>query len=93
MNEKFEPANLIDEIEEEPAVEVVEAVQMKFGTVVDCPKLNIRKAPDSHAQVVCVIERGAEVEVDESESTVYFYKIYLANGIEGFCMKQFIEIE
>lgn len=87
--EDFE--ELIDATEE-PKTEVVEAVQMKFGKVVDCPKLNIRKAPDAKAQILCVIDRDAEVEIDESESTEYFYKIYLATGAEGFAMKQFIEI-
>ena len=82
---------LIEEETEE--VEIVEAVQTYVGRVVDCPKLNVRKAPNVHAEVVCVIARDTEVEIDESESTEYFYKIYLANGFEGFCMKQFIEIE
>lgn len=83
----------IEEIEEEPEVEFVEAVPTYTGRVVDCPKLNVRNAPDAKAQVVCVIDRDTEVEVDMSESTRYFYKIYLANGVEGFCMEQFIKIE
>lgn len=76
----------------EPEVETVDAVPMEFGKVVDCPKLNVRKAPDAKAPVVCVIDRGAAVEIDMSESTEYFYKVYLENGAEGYCMKQFIEL-
>ena len=86
--EEIEP-----EVEPEPEIEIVEAIQMKLGRVVDCPKLNIRTDADTNAQIACVINRGAEVEVDESESTKYFYKVYLENGFEGFAMKQFIEVE
>lgn len=93
MNKELEQI-LDEEIEvEESEVEVVEAVQTFVGYVVDCPKLNVRKDPNPKASVLCVIDRDAEVEVSESESTDHFYKIYLANGVEGFCMKQFIEVE
>lgn len=81
------------EPEVEPEVELVEAVQTLIGKVVDCPKLNVRKDPYTDSPILCVIKRNEEVEVDPSESTANFYKIYLANGVEGFCMKQFIETE
>lgn len=83
----------VEETVEETEVEVVEAVQTFVGRVVDCPKLNVRRDPHADSPIVCVIKRDEEVEVDPSESTTHFYKIYLANGVEGFCMKQFIETE
>lgn len=91
MSEKLEDVIVEPIVEEE--IEEVEAVPMVFGKVVDCGKLNVRKEPNVKAKVLCVIDRDAEVEIDESESTEYFYKIYLATGAEGFVMKQFIEVE
>lgn len=60
------------------------------GVVVDCAKLNVREAPQLDAEVVCTINRETEVMIYEQESTDEFYKVCLASGIEGFCMKKFI---
>ena len=97
MSENIIEEVVIEPIEEvetevEPEVEFVEAVQMKVGRVIDCPKLNIRSDAFKSSRIVCVVDRGTEMEVDESESTVHFYKVYLDNGFYGFAMKQFIEI-
>lgn len=65
-----------------------------FGRVTDCTKLNIRENPESDADnVLGVIPVNAEVMIDESESTDEFYKVYTESGLEGFCMKEFIEVE
>jgi uncharacterized protein YgiM (DUF1202 family) len=75
----------------EPVVEV-EPVKLKTGMVTDCVKLNVRKEPSVNADIVCMIAGATEVEIDETQSTEEFYKIYTAAGIEGFCMKKFITI-
>lgn len=62
------------------------------GIVVDCVKLNVRKAPAADAAIICTIPRETEVVISEEESTEEFYKVYTASGIEGFCMKQYISI-
>lgn len=77
---------------EEP-VNVENSVPNVRGTVVGCAKLNVRVAPRSDADVVCVIDKNTEVVVDTDESTDGFYKVFLSSGIEGFCMKEFIEIK
>lgn len=63
-----------------------------IGHVVRCTKLNVRKAPDADAEILGTIPVGAEVMIDESESTADFYNVCAASGFEGFCMKQFIEV-
>ena len=67
-------------------------VPPKTGIVVDCARLNVRKKPNADAEVVCVIGRSTEVMVDEENSTRTFYKVCTEAGVEGYCMKQFIEI-
>lgn len=95
MSKEFEDVIVEPIVEEEiePEVEVVEAVQTFVGKVVDCTQLNIRCGANKNAKVLCVIRRNEEMEVSIDESTDHFYKVYLKNGIEGFAMKQFIEVE
>ena len=81
----------LDEIFEEPTIEE-EQVEQKVGTVVDCTKLNVRRKPNPISEVVCEIPNAATVLIDDAESTNEFYKICTSAGIEGYCMKKFIEI-
>lgn len=60
------------------------------GVVADCNHLNVRAKPDKGAEVICTVEAGAEVMVDETESTGEFCKVYTETGIEGFCMRKYI---
>lgn len=81
----------IEELAVEP--EVVPEPQSVVGVVTDCAKLNVRKAPSTDAEIVCVLMINTEVMVDKNESTDDFYKICTGAGVEGFCMKKFINIE
>ena len=79
----------------EPVVEdVVEVVipKAKEAVVVDCAKLNVRVEPSSDAEVVGQINASTKLEVYEDESTDEFYKICTHSGVEGYCMKKFINI-
>jgi hypothetical protein len=63
-----------------------------MGRVIGCAKLNVRRAPKPRAEVLCEINCDSEVEVIESESTIDFYKICTAAGVEGYCVKTYISI-
>ena len=63
-----------------------------FGIVTNCIKLNIRKAPQIDSEVTCTICSNTKVMIDLKESTDEWYKVYLAEGIDGFCMKNYISI-
>ncbi len=81
--------------EEEVMVEAEEAMtteETKVGIVTDCMNLNVRKAPDSDADIICQIPCLSEILIDEAGSTEDFYKVCTAAGVEGFCMKRFIRI-
>lgn len=62
------------------------------GTVTDCEKLNVRSNPDGTDpdNVITTINALSEVEVNVKESTDTFFKIRTADGIEGFCMREYI---
>ena len=82
-----------NEVEEESEVEE-ENVKM-IGIVTGCAKLNVRKEPSKQSDVLCIIDKNTEVEIDTEEETTYedFYKIVTSTGVKGYCVKSFIEIK
>lgn len=69
--------------------EVTESTR-KLGRVYGCSRLNVRKAPKPRAEVVCELNCNTKVEIDEEQSTIDFYKIITASGVEGYCVKTYI---
>lgn len=67
-------------------------VEFKLGKIANCKKVNVRAEANKDSKVLRVLEAGAEVMIDETNSTDEFYNVYTECGIEGFCMKQFITI-
>ena len=80
-----------DSVIVEQVTDIVEDVIVK-GVVTDCGKLNVRREPTSDSKVITTISSGTEVEINNEESTDEFYKICTAVGVEGFCMRKFINI-
>lgn len=62
------------------------------GVVTNCLKLNIRKAPSRDAEVVAIIPALTEVLIDGEEANDIFYKVSTSDGIQGFCMKEFVAV-
>ena len=83
--------SIIEEVSDQPVM--IEPVAPKIGFVIDCAKLNVRSEPYIDSDIVCVIPGSTEVEVDEENSTDDFYKICTYSGVEGFCMKKFIQLK
>ena len=86
-----EAAEPVDQpVEESPKKET------KVGIVANCKKLNLRRSPlkDSDgANIITVLLPGVAVVIDEDESTPNFYKVTTDTGLEGYCMRQFIEVK
>jgi uncharacterized protein YgiM (DUF1202 family) len=88
---------MVTEVEETVAVEtpvveepVVVPAEPVFGAVV-CDKLNVRKKPNISAEVLLKINRGTKVKIDTEKSTKEWYKV-VTKGVDGYCMKKFIEL-
>lgn len=77
---------------EEHISEPEQPVEPIYGKVADCKRLNVRSEATKDSDIVCTIDEGTEVMVDLDESTVDWYKVYLANFIEGYCLAEFISI-
>lgn len=81
---------ILPKVVEEPVVapepEVVE------GCVVDCARLNVRSAPSTKARVLCEIARDDVVTIDMAKSKSEWYSVCTEAGVNGFCMKKYIQI-
>ena len=91
-------ASIVEEAAAEPVDQPVEEApkkESKVGIVANCEKLNLRRSPlkDSDgANIITELLPGVAVVIDEDESTPNFYKVTTETGLEGYCMRQFIEL-
>lgn len=86
---------ILEAVEEEIGVETtIESVEPStvLGVVTECVKLRVRSTPEIADNVLAEIILASEVLVDLKESTDEFYKVTTEAGIEGYCMKQYINI-
>lgn len=58
---------------------------------VTAKRLNIREKPDIGSSILCVAEANSELMIEEDVSKEWF-KVCTASGVEGYCMKKFIDI-
>lgn len=101
MNEPVTEPEVKTEVETEPVTDVPTedktVMDMVFNaSVVKTKKLNVRKEAKANADVVCVINSDAVLTVNLLESTEDFYKVYTSNNdvlVEGYCVKEFINID
>lgn len=63
------------------------------GIVSGCETMNIRSEPNLVSEVLCVLQNGSEVMIEEDMPLTNYYKVCTASGIEGYCMKTFIEFK
>lgn len=78
---------------EEPVIEEAPAVKIVKGIVSGCLKLNVRKEAKKDAGVLAVIDVKTKVEVEPDNSTDKWYKVITKDGVEGYCMKEFITLK
>ena len=88
-----EPIQIVTEevnhiVEEAATVPVTELI----GFVDGCDQLYVRKEGNKDSEPITIIKRSDEVVIDLENSTEYFYKVKTSEGVEGYCMKQFITI-
>lgn len=74
-------------------VETVTLPKAVTGVIVNCNKLNIRTKPSVDADVVTILNSKSEIVIDTARSNDNWLKITTAAGVEGFCMRQFVDIK
>jgi hypothetical protein len=79
-----------DAVVKTDAVDTIIIAETVDGTVVNCAKLNVRANPSITAEIVCVLTAGSEIEINISKSTDEWFNVYTAAGVEGYCMRKFV---
>ena len=98
VEEIIEPAEETVEEVIEPAEETIEEMteveenptEVAFGKV-NCSKLNVRKEPSIHSTPLCIIEHGTRMEISEFDGE--WVKILTPDGVSGYCMRKFIDLD
>lgn len=60
------------------------------GTVTNCTKLNVRAKPSTDAEVLTTLSNNSEINIDPARSTSDWLKITTIDGVDGFCMRKFV---
>lgn len=63
------------------------------GVVTGCVKLNVRVKPNINAEPVCVVDANSELKIDADKSNKDWYSVCTSAGIEGYCMRKYIEVK
>lgn len=98
VEEVIEPVEETVEEVIEPVEEAVEEVaeveenptEVAFGKV-NCSKLNVRKEPSINSVPLCIIEHGTRMEISEFNGE--WVKILTPDGVSGYCMRKFIDLD
>lgn len=60
--------------------------------VINCSRLNVRKDPSLLSEILAQLDKGSHVTItDKSLPESGWYKIVTQNGIEGYCVREFLE--
>ena len=86
------PVEEADDVLIEDAEETNVEVQTKsaYG-IVNCSKLNVRKGPSKNTDSLCVVEIGSKLEVEPFNEE--WMKATTAEGVSGYCMLEFVDVE
>ena len=98
VEEVIEPVEETVEEVIEPVEETIEEVteveenptEVAFGKV-NCSKLNVRKEPSINSVPLCIIEHGTRMELSEFNGE--WVKILTPDGVSGYCMRKFIDLD
>lgn len=77
-------------IDETPVVE--KKPNKAKGVVVGCTKLNVREQMNTNATILCTLPASSEVRVIVDENRDEWYHVFTETGIEGYCMKKYIQL-
>ena len=86
------PVEEADEVLTEETEETnVEAQTKPAYGIVNCSKLNFRKGPSKNTDSLCVVEIGSKLEVEPFNEE--WIKATTAEGVSGYCMLEFVDVE
>lgn len=105
VNEVEESTNETEETIEEVTEEVTEPEVIVpniennvennevIGKISGFEKLYVRKEASKDSEPVGIVTDKDDLSIDVAHSTDNFYKVITSNGLEGYCVKEFVKID
>lgn len=105
VNEVEESINETEETTEEVTEEVTEPEVIVpniedgvennevIGKISGFEKLYVRKEANKDSEPVGIVTDKDDLSIDVVHSTDDFYKVITSNGLEGYCVKEFVKID
>lgn len=105
VNEVEESTNETEETTEEVTEEVTEPEVIVpsiennvennevIGKISGFEKLYVRKEASKDSEPVGIVTDKDNLSIDVARSTDDFYKVITSNGLEGYCVKEFVKID
>lgn len=105
VNEVEESTNETEETTEEVTEEVTEPEVIVpsiennvennevIGKISGFEKLYVRKEASKDSEPVGIVTDKDDILIDVTNSTDDFYKVITSNGLEGYCVKEFVKID
>lgn len=87
IEEDINPEVIIPNIED--GIENNEVI----GKVNGFKKLYVRKEANKDSEPVGIVTDNDDLSIDINHSTDEFYKVITSNGLEGYCIKEFVKID
>lgn len=64
-----------------------------IGKISGFEKLYVRKEASKDSEPVGIVTDKDDLSIDVARSTNDFYKVITSNGLEGYCVKEFVKID
>ena len=64
-----------------------------IGKISGFEKLYVRKEASKDSEPVGIVTDKDDLSIDVTHSTDDFYKVITSNGLEGYCVKEFVKID
>ena len=97
-NEKEETTEEVTEEVTEPEV-IVPSIENNvennevIGKISGFEKIYVRKEASKYSEPVGIVTDKDYLSIDIIHSTDDFYKVITSNGLEGYCVKEFVKID
>ena len=88
----------VEQVEEtinkvEKTTNEIEETEEVIGKIIEFEKLYIRKEASKDSEPVGIVTDKDDLSIDIIHSTDDFYKVITSNGLEGYCVKEFVKID
>ena len=97
LNEVEESTNETEETTEPevivPSIENNVENNEVIGKISGFKKLYVRKEASKDSEPVGIVTDKDDLSIDVAHSTDDFYKVITSNGLEGYCVKEFVKID